>query len=296
MSTLEGMTIGFIGLGTMGRGMCRNLRAAGARLQLYNRTRAQAEALLAEFGDMAIIADTPRLAAAGATITIINVTDTEALLQTARGDDGAIAGLALGRVLIDMGTSGVLETRELAAEVEAVGGEYVDAPVSGGEGGARDGTLSIMVGAQDAVLRTVRPVLEVLGQQVTHVGPVGAGQVAKAANQTIVGLTIAAVAEALTLARRAGIDPAKVRDALRGGFADSRILEVHGERMIKPDFTPGARATIQRKDIRQVLDLAERIGLDLPTTRLNLRLWDEMIARGYGELDHAALIKRIEEG
>ncbi len=160
--------------------------------------------------------------------------------------------------------------------------------------GAEAATLSIMAGGLDVAVERATPLFEVLGRNITHVGDVGAGQVAKAANQVIVGLTIGAVAEALTLAKRSGVDPAKVREALKGGFADSRILEVHGERMVKGTFEPGGKAVIQRKDLLQALELAKSMGLELPATELNMALYDRLIESGGGELDHSALIKVID--
>jgi 3-hydroxyisobutyrate dehydrogenase-like beta-hydroxyacid dehydrogenase len=190
----------------------------------------------------------------------------------------------------------VTATRDFAARLARGKVDYVDAPVSGGEPAAREARLTIMAGGSEAALERARPILAVLGSRITHVGGVGAGQVAKAANQIIVALTIGAVAEALTLAKRAGVDPARVREAIRGGFAESRILEVHGERMVTGAFEPGGRVKIQRKDVDQALALARSLGLDLPASALSLTLWDEMIARGWGDLDHSALVKLIEAG
>ncbi len=171
----------------------------------------------------------------------------------------------------------------------------MDGPVSGGEIGARDGSLTIMAGGTDEAFARAKPIFEVLGNSVTHIGGIGAGHVAKAANQVIVGLTLGAVAEAISLARRAGVDPAKVREALMGGFAASRILEVHGQRMIDCDYTPGAHATIQRKDMAQALELGAEYDLELPSTRLNLGLWDKLIDEGGAKLDQAGIIKAIDD-
>ena len=220
--------------------------------------------------------------------------DTPAVEQIVGADDGIASGVAPGGLVIDMGTTAVEATREFARIIEGRGGQYVDAPVSGGEIGAKAGTLTIMAGgSQEAVARAM-PCFEVMGASVTHVGNVGAGQIAKAANQVIVGLTIGAVAEALALAKRAGADPAKVREALQGGFASSRILEVHGRRMIDGAFTPGGKATTQRKDLQQALDLAASIGLALPATTLTRDLYDRLIASGGGDLDHSGLYKVID--
>ena len=291
MKPLAGRRIGFIGAGVMGRWMIGHLAAAGAELTIHNRTRAKAEALAAPG---IRIADTPADAARAADTLILMVTDTTAVEGALFGPDGAAEGLARGSLVIDMGTTAVTATRDFAARLAQA--DYVDAPVSGGEPAAREARLTIMAGGSEAALARARPVLERLGTRITHVGGIGAGQVAKAANQIIVALTIGAVAEALTLAKRAGVDPARVREAIRGGFAESRILEVHGERMLTQAFEPGGRVKIQRKDVDQALALARSLGLELPASALSLTLWDEMIARGWGDLDHSALVKLIEAG
>ena len=293
MKPLAGRRIGFIGTGVMGRCMIGHLAAAGAELTIHNRSRAKAEALAAPGIS---VAGTPAEAARGSDMLILMVTDTAAVEGALFGEGGAAEGLASGSLVIDMGTTAVTATREFAGRLAPSGIEWVDAPVSGGEPAAREARLTIMAGGSDAALGRARPVLERLGTRITHVGGVGAGQVAKAANQIIVALTIGAVAEALTLAKRAGVDPARVREAIRGGFAESRILEVHGERMVTQSFEPGARIRIQRKDVDQALALARSLGLELPASRLSLALWDEMIARGWGDLDHSALMKLIEAG
>jgi 3-hydroxyisobutyrate dehydrogenase-like beta-hydroxyacid dehydrogenase len=290
---LAGRRVGFIGAGVMGRWMIGHLAAAGAELAIYNRTRAKAEALA---GPAIAVADTPAEAARRCDTLVLMVTDTAAVEAALFGEHGAADGLSAGSLLIDMGTTSVEATRDFAARLAGAGVDYVDAPVSGGEPAAREARLTIMAGGSEAALARARPVLEQLGARITHVGEVGAGQVAKAANQIIVALTIGAVAEALTLAERAGVDPARVREAIRGGFAESRILEVHGQRMLAQAFEPGGRVRIQRKDVDQALALARSQGLELPASALSLTLWDEMIARGWGDLDHSALIKLIEAG
>ena len=291
MKPLAGRRIGFIGTGVMGRWMIGHLAGAGAELAIQNRSRAKAEALAAPG---IRVADTPADAARAADTLILMVTDTTAVEGALFGSGGAAEGLARGSLVIDMGTTAVTATRDFAARLAQA--DYVDAPVSGGEPAAREARLTIMAGGSEAALARARPVLERLGTRITHVGGIGAGQVAKAANQIIVALTIGAVAEALTLAKRAGVDPARVREAIRGGFAESRILEVHGERMLTQAFEPGGRVKIQRKDVDQALALARSLGLELPASALSLTLWDEMIARGWGDLDHSALVKLIEAG
>ena len=293
---LAGRTLGFIGLGLMGRPMAANLLAAGAGLVVYNRTRARAEALAREAPGVAV-ADSPRDVAAATETLIVDVTDTAAVEQVLLGESppGAVAGLKPGGLIVDMGTTGVAATRRFAAAARAAGGDYVDAPVSGGVVGAEAASLTIMAGGGAAAFARALPVLRALGRNVTHCGEAGAGQVAKIANQMIVGLTIGAVAEAMALARCAGVEPARLRAALTGGFADSRILELHGARMADGAFAPGGKAVIQRKDMLLALELAREVGIELPAVELNRRLWDRMIEKGWGDLDHSALIKIYDE-
>lgn len=293
MTTLSGQIVAVIGLGLMGRPMARNLSRAGARVIVHNRSPGVVEELAAE--GMTPAAG-PAAAAAAADTVILMLTDTPAVEAVLSGANGVVAGLRAGTLVVDMGTTGVPETRRFAAAVAEAGGDYVDAPVSGGTIGAESGDLIIMAGGSAAALVRLAPIFAVLGKRTTHVGDVGCGQIAKAANQVIVGLNIGAVAEALTLAERAGADPARVREALRGGFADSRILEVHGQRMIDGDFRPGGKCTTQRKDLDQALVLAESLGFDLPATRLCRGLYDRVIAAGGGDLDHSALIKALDDG
>lgn len=291
MTEILGIKIGFIGLGFMGKPMARNLSEAGGEITVHNRSRASVDELASEGMKPA---SSPKEVAEASEIIITMLTDTPAVEAVMTGQDGLIEGLSPGKLVIDMGTTKVPVTRTLAELVAEKGCEYVDAPVSGGTIGAQNGTLTIMAGGADDAFARAEPVLLVLGGKITHVGPIGTGQVAKAANQVIVGLNIGAVAEALALARRAGADPAKVREALSGGFADSRILEVHGQRMIDNAFEPGAKSTIQRKDMDQALELAGQLGLDMPATALSRDLYDKLIADGDGDLDHAALIKAID--
>tara|TARA_R110000772_G_scaffold215694_1_gene326129 strand:+ start:11728 stop:12630 length:903 start_codon:yes stop_codon:yes gene_type:complete len=291
MTNLAGLTIGFIGLGLMGKPMARNLMRAGAKLVITNRSQGVIEELSKEG---MIPAACPRAAAEAADVVICMLSDTPALEKVLMGEDGVFAAANLqSKLVIDMGTSKLLVTRMLAAKAQELGADYLDAPVSGGTLGAEAGNLTIMAGGTDDAFARALPVLEVLGAKITHVGPTGAGQVAKAANQVIVGLNIGAVAEALSLAQAAGVDPGKVREALGGGFADSRILEVHGLRMVEGKFTPGARCPIQRKDMDQAMELAEHLGIELPATALSRDLYDRVIAAGDGDLDHAGLIRAI---
>jgi len=291
MTSLDGWKIGFIGLGLMGRHMARNLHRAGASVVIHNRSRPIVDELAAEG---MIAASSPADVARQSEATILMLTDTPAVELVVAGENGVLEGLKQGDVLIDMSTTKVPTTRDLATATVAKSGAYVDAPVSGGTLGAQAGSLTIMAGGTPSAIECAKPIFDVLGDKLTHVGDVGAGQIAKAANQMIVGLNIGAVAEALTLAKRAGADPALVRQAIQGGFADSKILEVHGQRMLDNAFEPGAHCTVQRKDMDQALELAASFGLELPATALNRDLYDRVIEAGHGELDHAALIKAID--
>lgn len=276
----------------MGRPMARNLHKAGATMTVTSRSPGPAAELA---GEGMTARDTPREVAAASDITILMVTDTSAVDKVLHSPDGVIAGLSPGKTVIDMSTTKVRETREWAEEVKAAGAHYIDAPVSGGTVGAEAGNLTIMIGADEAALESAMPVFEILGQNITHIGGIGAGQVTKTANQAIVGMTLAAVAEGLTLAARAGVDPGKVRQALLGGFAESRVLDLHGGRMVERAFEPGGRASVHYKDILQALELAEQVGLDLLSTRTNLKLWQKMMDLGWQDLDQAGIIRAIEE-
>lgn len=287
---LAGVTIGFVGLGLMGRPMSLNLLRAGATLIVRNRSPAVVEEL-ARLGMSPAASPAEVARRVGPGVIVLMLPDTPAVEEVC-GD--LLAGLVAGALIIDMGSTAVDATRRLAARVAGAGAAWLDAPVSGGQTGAEQASLSIMAGGTPEAFARALPILETLGRKATHVGGPGAGQVAKAANQVIVGLTIQAVAEAIALARRSGVDPGRLREALAGGFADSPILGLHGRRMEEGDFRPGARATTQRKDLAQALQLADQAGLDLPATRLALTLYDRLLAQGDGDLDHAALIRVIE--
>ena len=291
MSGLEGQKVGFIGLGLMGKPMARNLKRAGATVVVHNRSKPSMEQLAKEG---MTVAASPAETTAKVKTVITMLTDTPSVQEVITGKKGIIHAARSETLVIDMSTTAVPITKKMASYIQEKGASYIDAPVSGGTVGAEQGELSIMVGGNSDAVQRAMPILEVLGQRITHVGGVGAGQVAKAANQVIVGLTIGAVAEALTLAKRAGVDPAMVRQALVGGFADSKVLDVHGHRMINNGFIPGARATTQRKDFDQALELAAELELELPATSLGRGLYDKLIQLGHGDLDHAALIKVLE--
>lgn len=291
MDRLKDHTLGFIGLGLMGRPMCLNLHQAGARLVIHNRSPKAARKL--ECPGILPVSSPAEVARTASTVLLM-VADTPAVEQVLFGKSGLIEGLQEDALVIDMGTTAVVPTREFARRINQAGADYVDAPVSGGEIGAINGTLTIMAGGKPAAIERALPLFQVLGSKFTHVGDIGAGQIAKAANQVIVGLNIGAVAEALELASRAGADPARVREALMGGFAGSRILEVHGQRMIEERFQPGGKITTQFKDLTQALDLAALYNLELPATALNARLYKSLIDQGLGNLDHSALIKALK--
>lgn len=292
MADVNGWKIGLIGLGHMGKPMARNLHKAGAAVTVSSRSPGPVDELA---GEGMIPAGNPREVAAATDIVIIMVSDTAAVDNVLHGPDGVIAGLTPGKTVIDMGTTKVRETREWAEEVANADCTYIDAPVSGGQVGAEQASLSIMAGCSAEALERVRPVFDVLGRNITHIGDIGAGQVAKTANQAIVAVTLAAVAEGLTLAQRAGVDPGKVREALQGGFAESRVLDLHGGRMVERMFEPGGPARVQLKDVDQALELAAQVGLDTPTLSGNQKLWQKMIDQGWGELDQAGIIRVIEE-
>lgn len=286
--------VGFAGLGLMGQHMARHLAGAGDALWVFNRTRAKADEAADAYG--ANVAETPTDLAArvGAGIIFICVSDTpalEAVVEGAGGLSGLLDAFEPGCLIVDMGTSTVEATRRLAGLVADRGGAYVDAPVSGGEVGAREGALTIMAGGAEADIARAGPYFERMGRAHTHVGPVGAGQVAKAANQLIVAITLGAVSEALLLAEAGGADAAKTREALLGGFAGSRILELHGQRMLDKTFEPGGRAKTQLKDVEQTLALGSQVGLKLPMLEASAGLWREMINRGWGDLDQSGIAR-----
>jgi 2-hydroxy-3-oxopropionate reductase len=275
----------------MGRPMALNLRKAGHALAVYAR-RAESMKPLAEAG--ATACTSPREVAANADVTFICVSDTPDVEQVILGETGLIHGVRAGSVVVDMSTISPVATRRYAGELKKRGAEMLDAPVSGGEVGAVNATLSIMVGGVPAVFARVKPYLEAMGKNIVHVGDNGAGQVAKACNQIVVAVTIQAVAEALTFARRNHVDAGKVREALMGGFAGSKILEVHGKRMLDNDFKPGFKTRLHQKDLKIVMDAAHQLGLGLPATALVAQHMNALMGSNDGELDSSAIVKVIE--
>ncbi len=283
--------IGFIGLGIMGAPMASNLLRAGHALTVANRSRPAVDRLVAAGAEAAA---GPREVAERSDTVITMLPDSPDVESVVLGSGGVIEGARAGQLLIDMSTVAPATARRVAAAMAERGVATVDAPVSGGQSGAEQGTLSIMVGGEESAFTRALPILQVLGKNIVHIGGPGTGQVAKAANQMIVADTIAAVAEALLLAARSGADPARVRQALLGGFAGSRILEVHGERMLRRSFQPGFRLRLQLKDVRIAMDAARQAGMRLPVTERAFELLGEVVAGGAGDLDHSALLTAFE--
>jgi 2-hydroxy-3-oxopropionate reductase len=277
------MRIGFIGLGVMGRPMADNLLAAGHELFVYRGRTDLAAHVCASAKEVAERSE----------VVILMVPDTPDVEAALFAPGGAAEGLRAGSLVIDMSSISPTATIGFAQLIEKLGCDYLDAPVSGGELGARDGTLTIMAGGRPDVFERARPIFDVLGKNVTLIGGPGAGQTAKVANQIIVGLTIEAVAEGLLFAERAGADPAVVRQALMGGFASSRILEVHGERMVNEAFEPGFRLRLHRKDLGLAVQAAAELDLALPNTAATQQLMNAAIAAGDGDLDHSALYRTL---
>ena len=282
--------IGFIGLGIMGKPMAANLIKAGHQLFLNSRRGVPPE-LTAAGG---IACDSAKQVAERSEIIILMLPDTPDVEKVLFGPNGVSDGLAAGKTVIDMSSISPLETKRYAQRINALGCEYLDAPVSGGEVGAKNAALTIMVGGPQAAFDKVKPVFELMGKNITLVGGNGDGQTCKVANQIIVALNIEAVGEALLFASKAGADPAKVRQALMGGFAASRILEVHGERMIKRTFDPGFRIELHQKDLSLALAGARALGVALPNTATAQELFNACAANGGAKWDHSALVKALE--
>ena len=282
-------TVGFIGLGVMGRPMARHILDRGFPVVVHNRSaKAQDELVAAGARAAASAAEVARQCG----VVIIMVPDTPDVERVLTADDGVLAGLAAGSVVIDMSSISPVVARRLAGLVAERGSAMLDAPVSGGEIGAINGTLSIMVGGDAAALARVKPILECMGQpeKIIHVGAEpGSGQICKVCNQIAIGGALAGVSEALALAKKAGVDPVRVREALLGGFASSRVLEVHGERLIKGDFTPGFRTALYQKDLRLATETAAANGVAVPATALVSQLVNALVASGGKDLDYSAI-------
>ena len=283
--------VAFIGLGIMGVPMCLHLLKGGHPVFSY--TRSQTHPSIPEAG--ATVCTSPRAAAEQADIIIMIVNDTPNVEQVLFGDDGVIEADLHGKIIVDMSTISPVATKDFAAKIIAAGGDYLDAPVSGGDVGAQAGSLSIMVGGSETAYQQVLPLFQLMGQNITHIGDVGSGQITKMANQVIVAQSIQAVAEALLLASKAGADPEKVRQALMGGFANSRILEIHGKRMTSGSFEPGFKVNLHQKDITSALNTARELGVPLPGAALFQQLLSSCMAQGGADWDHSAVIKVLEQ-
>jgi 2-hydroxy-3-oxopropionate reductase len=284
------MKVGFVGLGIMGHPMALNLVKGGHQLYVYGQRTCPPS--VKEAG--ATVCDTLKSIAKQSEIVVIMVPDTPDVADVLLGDTGVIAGLSAGKLVIDMSSISPIETKTFAAAVAEKGCGYVDAPVSGGEVGAKAASLTIMCGGSEADFARAKPLFELMGKNITLVGAVGAGQTTKVANQIIVALTIEAVGEALLFASKAGADPAKVREALMGGFANSRILEVHGERMIKRTFDPGFRIELHQKDLNLALQGARAMGMSLPNTATTQELFNAAAPLGGLAWDHSGLVRVLE--
>jgi len=289
--TSSPLKIGFIGLGIMGAPMARHLIAAAPHLFVYTRSKVP-EAIATSSATQCTHA---RGVAARADIIFTMVPDTPDVEKLLFGEDGIAAGLTPGKTVVDMSSISPIATKVFADKIKALSCDMLDAPVSGGEVGARNATLSIMVGGDEAVFERVKPLFELMGKNITLVGGNGDGQTAKVANQIIVALNIEAVAEALLFAARAGADPARVRQALMGGFAASKILEVHGERMVKRTFNPGFRIELHQKDLNLALSSARALGVSLPNTAIAQELFNACVAHGGRAWDHSAMVRALEK-
>lgn len=283
--------IGFIGLGLMGKPMARNLLTAGYPLVVFNRSRAAMEELAAAGAGLA---ESPQAVAQQSDVVITCVSDSPDVEAVVLGSAGVIEGARAGMLYVDMSTIAPATARKVYDALKAKGVDALDAPVSGGDIGAQQGTLSIMVGGDESAFQRSLPILQVMGKNIVYIGAAGAGQVTKACNQIVVAMTVQAVAEALTLAKKSGVDAAKVRDALLGGFAQSRVLEVHGERMLAGSFQPGFKLNLHRKDMNIVLQTGRELNLPLLGAAQVTTLMDALLAQGKGELDNAAIVTLYE--
>ena len=285
------MKIGFIGLGIMGAPMVERLLDGGHQVFVNDLNPIRPEIL--EKGATEV--SSAREAAEMGDVIIVMVPDTPDVEIVLFGENGVAEGLSSGKIVVDMSSISPVETKEFAEKINAGGCPYLDAPVSGGEVGAKAGTLTIMVGGDQTAFDKVKTLFELMGQNITLVGGNGAGQTCKVANQIIVALTIEAVGEALLFASKAGADPAKVRQALMGGFASSKILEIHGERMIKRTFDPGFRITLHQKDLNLALSNARKLQMALPNTAFAQELFNSVAAQGNADLDHSAMVLALEK-
>jgi 2-hydroxy-3-oxopropionate reductase len=285
------MKVGFVGLGIMGRPMALHLAAAGHSLVVYGKRSVPDDVRAAGASVVDTLADVARRA----DVVILMVPDTQDVEQVLFAADGIASGLSAGKLVIDMSSISPIATKEFARRINALQCDYLDAPVSGGEVGAKAASLTIMVGGTPQAFERAKPLFEKMGKNITLVGGNGDGQTTKVANQIVVGLTIEAVAEALLFASKAGADPAKVRAALMGGFAASRVLEVHGERMVRRNFEPGFRIDLHHKDLNLALTGAAALGMSLPNTAATQQLFNAARAAGGGAWDHSGVVQVLEK-
>jgi 2-hydroxy-3-oxopropionate reductase len=285
------LKVGYIGLGLMGKPMARNILRAGFPVVIHNRSHAAVDELVSEGAQAA---SSPALVAEQADIVFTNLPDSPDVEKVALGESGVLAGARSGTVFVDNSTIKPATAREIARRMAMKGVDALDAPVSGGDIGARDGTLTVMVGGSAKALEKAMPVLQAMGKNITHVGEAGAGQVAKAANQIMVAAQMVAMAELLMFARKAGVDPRKVVDAIRGGAAQCWTLDVKPPRLFAGNRNPGFKARMQLKDLRIVMDSAREFGMPLPTTTGNTDLYEQMIGLGMGELDNSGVLGVLE--
>lgn len=284
--------IGFIGLGVMGRPMVRNLLGAGLEVTVHNRSKAAMDDLVSAG---ATAAESPSTVAAGSEITILMLADDSAVKAVTHGPDGVLAGLRNGALLIDMSTVSPALDRQLAGDAAERGADFLDAPVSGGDAGAKAGTLSIMVGGPTVAFARAEPVFGILGTTTTHVGDHGAGQVVKSCNQVVVALTLEALAEALVLGSKCGVDPALITQVLAGGLADSRVLELRGPNMVEHRFDPGFAISLHHKDLGIALSEARAAGVSLPVTAMVDQMFASIRQHGGGGYDHSGILTHLEQ-
>jgi len=283
--------LGFIGLGIMGKPMAGHLVKAGHRVWVYDLNPSPVQELSAKGAGAC---QSNKEVAEKSDIIILMVPDTPDVEQALFGRDGVAQGVRKGSVVVDMSSISPIATKEFAQKLQALGVEMLDAPVSGGQVGAENATLSIMVGGKPEIFEKIKPIFDLMGKNIVHIGGHGDGQTCKVANQIVVALTIEAVSEALVFASKAGADPRKVRQALLGGFAQSRILDLHGERMINRSFKPGFRIQLHRKDLNLALQAARQLGVSLPNTATAQELFNAVVAKENDQLDHSAMVLALE--
>ncbi len=284
--------VGFIGLGIMGKPMAQNLMEAGYELVLYNRTIEKAEEIA---GDRATVAESPKEVAESCDLIVLMLPDSPQVEEVVEGEDGVLEGLKERTLIVDMSTISPVVTRELAEKLEERGASMLDAPVSGGEPGAQQGNLAIMVGGSEEDFERAKPLLEVMGDAITHVGPTGAGQTAKAANQIVVAVTLEGISEALVLASKAGVAPEKILEAISGGLAGSNVMEAKKEKFLAHDFEPGFRVELHHKDLGIALAAGREYGVSLPVTAIVDQMLESLKTKGRGDRDHSAILTLIED-